>query len=298
MERMVVGSSLLGVLIGWILITSLGTAAGFSFVVAWRRWGDRVSLPPKVQTTTEKLLGPQKDELPVKPEAAVDAEIEHAGTEADLEPEQEAEVEPDDEAGQEEATGPEAPQEEAEQEEPGSEDLPLEPQPEIPVAAAPSPPALEQDPTTVRLPRADAIEEISLLFDAPYEAANALLESGLWGLQNHDEYARAMRGKNPPTGVPPALFQAVVNASPKDYQGALERIRKKRDAMKQLTTLWGVGPEQAEALYQAGFQDLDKIRSTSTDKLAKTPGIGHALAFQIRAAAHGLAPAPGAEAST
>lgn len=163
--------------------------------------------------------------------------------------------------------------------------------PDAPVARRPQTPDSERRlEQTFQLDRADAVEEISILFDASYEQANALVKSGLWGMENHEEWARAMRGKNPPPGIPPALFQGVVNSSPKDYHELLEKLRQKRASLKILCTLWGVGPEEAEALYTAGFQDLESIQKSSTDKLARVPGIGHALAFQIRAAAHGLAP--------
>lgn len=144
-------------------------------------------------------------------------------------------------------------------------------------------------PPAYTLSRADAIKELSLLFDARYEEAKALVESGLWGMENHDEWARAMRGKAAPDNIDDPLSQRVVSAHPQSYEKPLAQLREKQSSLRQFQTLWRVGPHEAE-VYQAGYRDLEAIRTTATEKLAQIPGIGHALAFQMRAAAHGLAP--------
>lgn len=272
MKRMVVASSLVGILAAWLLVTFVGIGGGYGLVSAWRRWGQRIALPPQIKDGVERVLGNSPTQA--SPVVAAEEEAESA----------------QDDTGSDETT--------AEQEE--DEDL-LDSE-SSPSANPVHDPGPEDGSTTqtgrdgtdppYELTRADAIEELSLLFDAPYEASKALVRSGLWGMENHEEWARAMRGKKPPEGVPPELYQRVVDTSPKDHQERLEKIREKRTAMVQLRSLWGVGPQEAEALYGAGFSTVDAIRETSSEKLAKVPGIGQALAFQMRAAAHGLAPSP------
>lgn len=269
---MVVASSLVGILAAWLLVTFVGIGGGYGLVSAWRRWGERIALPPQIKNRVERVLG----DSPTPATPAVTAE-------------EEAESEQDG-ASSDEATADEAEDEdllESDSSPPATHAQ--DPEPEDGHATGPSTGGTE---TPYELTRADAIEELSLLFDAPYEASKALVRSGLWGMENHEEWARAMRGKKPPEGVPPELYQRVVDTSPKDHHEALEKIREKRTATVQLRSLWGVGPQEAEALYEAGFLTVDAIRETSSEKLAKVPGIGQALAFQMRAAAHGLAPSP------
>ncbi len=256
---MVVASSLVGILAAWLLVTLAGIGGGYGLVSAWRRWGERVALPPTIKQGMDRVLGEGNGAAGAPPQETAATETRATDT--------------------------------------ADRDAPAEDGPEPQPDTAPQTPVEEtQDPDrtepTYQLTRGDAIEEISLLFDAPYEASNALVRSGLWGMENHEEWARAMRGKPAPEGVPPELFKRVVDTSPKDHQQELEKIRAKRTAMVQLRSLWGVGPQEAEALYKAGFATVEAIRATSSEKLAKVPGIGQALAFQMRAAAHGLAPSP------
>lgn len=49
-----------------------------------------------------------------------------------------------------------------------------------------------------------------------------------------------------------------------------------------VTDLEGVGKKKAEALKEAGFGDLEAIRSTSVDDLAKVAGIGEKLAKKLK----------------
>jgi small subunit ribosomal protein S3 len=49
-----------------------------------------------------------------------------------------------------------------------------------------------------------------------------------------------------------------------------------------VTDLEGVGKKKAEALKEAGFGDLEAIRSTSVDDLAKVAGIGDKLAKKLK----------------
>lgn len=49
-----------------------------------------------------------------------------------------------------------------------------------------------------------------------------------------------------------------------------------------VTDIEGVGKKKAEALAEAGFGDLDAIRTTSVDDLAKVAGIGDRLAKKIK----------------
>ncbi len=276
---MVVPLSLLGVLAGWLLVLVLGSAFGYALVVGWQRWGRAIQVPQPVQPVAVRLLGPPHPPSPAisgsRPSAAADAEangpveerIEDDGEEFE-EPEVQFLAEPQDSEADGEAPEPDNVQETAADQ------------------------AERRAPPVYTLSRADAIEELSLLFDARYEEAKVLVESGLWGMENHEEWARAMRGKAAPENIDEALFSRVVSAHRQNYEKPLAQLREKQASLKQLQTLWGVGPDEAEALYEAGFSDLETIRTASTDKLAKIPGIGHALAFQMRAAAHGLAPAP------
>lgn len=275
--------SLIGILAGWLLVIVLGVTAGYGLVVAWQRWGDRLPLPAKATQVTERVLGPAN----VTPATA--GPVADAIAETDAIPPGEAPQETSPEVPEPAESTPGLAGEAGEEHGPAPSPDPAAHASGDPTQPSDEPPERELE-ARYTLERADAIEEISALFDAPYEQANALVKSGLWGMENHEEWARAMRERSPPPGVNEELFRRIVNTSPKDYEGPLERLREKSHALKAFRSLWGVGPQEAEALFEAGFRDLESIRNTSTDKLAKTPGIGHALAFQIRAAAHGLAP--------
>lgn len=55
------------------------------------------------------------------------------------------------------------------------------------------------------------------------------------------------------------------------------------DEIEELTDISGVGASKAEALEDAGFDTVDKIRGASQDELAETNGVGMALAARIKA---------------
>jgi len=54
------------------------------------------------------------------------------------------------------------------------------------------------------------------------------------------------------------------------------------EAMKQLTTLDGVGKAKAKLLYEAGFQTIGSIKKASIDEIAGIKGIGDKLAHKIK----------------
>jgi small subunit ribosomal protein S3 len=56
-----------------------------------------------------------------------------------------------------------------------------------------------------------------------------------------------------------------------------------------LTDIAGVGPAKAEALAEAGLADVAAVRAATADELAEVPGIGPALAAQIKADVEGAA---------
>ncbi|WP_436900965.1 50S ribosomal protein L32e [Halovenus halobia] len=55
------------------------------------------------------------------------------------------------------------------------------------------------------------------------------------------------------------------------------------DEIEELTDISGVGASKADALEDAGFDTVDKIRGASQDELAETNGVGMALAARIKA---------------
>jgi SSU ribosomal protein S3P len=56
-----------------------------------------------------------------------------------------------------------------------------------------------------------------------------------------------------------------------------------------LTDIAGVGPAKAEALVEAGLTDVAAVQAATADELAEVPGIGPALAAQIKADVEGAA---------
>ncbi len=57
------------------------------------------------------------------------------------------------------------------------------------------------------------------------------------------------------------------------------------EAIKQLTTIEGVGKAKAKLLYDAGFNTIDSIKKASVDEIADIKGIGAKLANKIKASA-------------
>lgn len=57
------------------------------------------------------------------------------------------------------------------------------------------------------------------------------------------------------------------------------------DAIKQLTTLDGVGKAKAKLLFDAGYKDINSIKKASIDEIAGVKGIGEKLANKIKASA-------------
>ncbi len=57
------------------------------------------------------------------------------------------------------------------------------------------------------------------------------------------------------------------------------------DAIKQLTTLDGVGKAKAKLLFDAGFKDINSIKKAGIDEIAGIKGIGEKLANKIKASA-------------
>jgi large subunit ribosomal protein L32e len=55
------------------------------------------------------------------------------------------------------------------------------------------------------------------------------------------------------------------------------------DEIEELTDISGVGDSKAEALADAGFDTVDKVRGASQDELAEVNGVGMALAARIKA---------------
>lgn len=144
-----------------------------------------------------------------------------------------------------------------------------------------------------QISRSEAIEELTAIYELDYEDGVALVNAGLWGFENHDEWVRAMRAGSRAPGVDPEVLKKVLNTPMRDIQPELKKLREKRAWTSIFENLWGVGPEEASALYDAGFEDLDALKEASTDKLARVPGVGTARAFQIKASLHDLAPDDG-----
>ncbi len=57
------------------------------------------------------------------------------------------------------------------------------------------------------------------------------------------------------------------------------------EAIKQLTTLDGVGKAKAKLLYEAGFKTIASIKEAETDDIAGIKGIGEKLASRIKSSA-------------
>ena len=57
------------------------------------------------------------------------------------------------------------------------------------------------------------------------------------------------------------------------------------EAIKQLTTIEGVGKAKAKILYDAGFETIESIKKASEEDLAGIKGIGEKLAQKIKASA-------------
>ncbi|MBW3581691.1 MAG: hypothetical protein KY455_01200 [Euryarchaeota archaeon] len=140
------------------------------------------------------------------------------------------------------------------------------------------------------LSRTEAIEELTAIYGVSYEEACSLLDAGLWGFENHEEWIRAVRASGRPDCVEDATFEKVMSIPMKAIRDDLDKLREKRRATQELERLWGVGADEASALYEAGFTTLEQIREASVDQLARIKEISHSTAFMIKAAAHGLAP--------
>jgi len=69
----------------------------------------------------------------------------------------------------------------------------------------------------------------------------------------------------------------------KPYGVLSERIRYGvREELLPLVRIRGVGRVRARALYQAGYTSIEKLREASAEELTRIPGIGAAVAKQIK----------------
>ena len=57
------------------------------------------------------------------------------------------------------------------------------------------------------------------------------------------------------------------------------------EAIKQLTTIEGVGKAKAKILYDAGFKTIESVKKANEDEIAQIKGIGEKLAQKIKASA-------------
>ncbi|MCX9080969.1 MAG: 50S ribosomal protein L32e [Candidatus Methanoperedens sp.] len=57
------------------------------------------------------------------------------------------------------------------------------------------------------------------------------------------------------------------------------------EAIKQLTTIEGVGKAKAKILYDAGFKTIESVKKANEDDIAQIKGIGEKLAQKIKASA-------------
>lgn len=57
------------------------------------------------------------------------------------------------------------------------------------------------------------------------------------------------------------------------------------EAIKQLTTIDGVGKAKAKILYDAGFETIESVKNASEEEIASIKGIGEKLAQRIKASA-------------
>jgi small subunit ribosomal protein S3Ae len=60
-----------------------------------------------------------------------------------------------------------------------------------------------------------------------------------------------------------------------------EEIGSREDVLKLLTSLKGIGPMKAEALYDAGFESLDLLKEATTDEVAAVEGFSPSLAKKV-----------------
>lgn len=276
----------------WLLVLVVGTGAGYGTVLAWSRWGGRLPVPAPAVAAVGRLLGPTEV---LQGAGASDAEVEnHRPSAPDLDDDVEdlnppphpvvvAVAAPPSEAV---LTSVDAAAEERDAADPSDDAH------DGPSAALQEADEVEHEKRgPVRaLPRTEALTELSKVLGLEYDDAAALLDHGLWGFENFDEWSRSMRGHDRPDDISESAWEKVLQVDWRVLAPAVDAHREKHAAMQRLEELWGVGPDEAEALYGAGYRDLPSIRKVSTDALAKVPGIGAARAFQIRAAAHGLAP--------
>lgn len=263
----------------WLLVLVLWTGLGYGTVLAWGRWGGRLPLPNPVERAVSMALGPPAGSLD-RTDFAPPPSVTHQ--------------EPPVEASQTVVPVATATVEAITAEEPpvGSEED--EPEEETEDESAPRPvPDAARPPRPVQTrSRAEALAELSGILKIEYEAAAALLDHGLWGFENYEEWTRSMRGCARPDDIPEDAWEVVTHRTWRDLEEEVGTYRERHAALQGLESLWGVGPDEASALYDAGYRDMAAIRKASTDAIAKIPGIGAAKAFQIRAAAHGLAPTP------
>ncbi|MDL5502055.1 MAG: helix-hairpin-helix domain-containing protein, partial [Candidatus Methanoperedens sp.] len=57
------------------------------------------------------------------------------------------------------------------------------------------------------------------------------------------------------------------------------------EAIKQLTTINGVGKAKAKILYDAGFETIESVKNASEEEIAGIKGIGEKLAQKIKSSA-------------
>ncbi len=60
-----------------------------------------------------------------------------------------------------------------------------------------------------------------------------------------------------------------------------EEIGSREDVLELFTSLKGIGPMKAEALYDAGFESLDKLKEATTDDIANVEGFSPSLAKKV-----------------
>lgn len=321
-------SVFLGAAAAWLVLLSASAGVGLGGAWAWSRWGDRVPIPPalrervsRVVTKAVALVPPKwrptpseaKPGAPLAPVGTLDLRDSEppgqivgpvpgatagaaAARDTSLHSEQQegdasAEAIDDLEDADSSATFTHDDADALDNQ--GPDGSPNGRIPELPEPGEPESPTIVQAPVRrPRIDRAEAIEELTSIFELPYETAVSLLEAGLWGLENHDEWARAARSGQAPAGIEPEVLQAVLSRGGDELVAARKAFHAKRDALNALEALPGVSAEDARKLFEAGYTDTEALCQASTDKLAKIEGVTRARAFQIRAAAHGLAPTP------
>lgn len=60
-----------------------------------------------------------------------------------------------------------------------------------------------------------------------------------------------------------------------------EEVGSKEEVIALFTSLKGIGPMKAEALYEAGFDSLDALRNATTDQIAEVEGFSPSLAKKV-----------------